>query len=73
MNRRASASTPSPWSEISAVVGDREISGDWSTSHRMVYVRSAMGSAATQLGGTPAATLAKMLLREIANTGPDRI
>jgi hypothetical protein len=62
----------SPWWEISAVVGDREISGYWSTSRRMVYVRSAAGSAATQQGGMPAKTLAAMLLREIATGSADK-
>jgi hypothetical protein len=73
MSRRNKFSdgSQSPWHEIRAVVGDREISGYWSTSCRMVYVWSASGSAATQLGGMPSGTLAKILLREISRRGSD--
>ena len=42
-------------------------SGSWAIIDGMVFVRTCDGQKATQLGGSPPETLARMLIRELAN------
>ena len=59
--------TVEPWHPVSAGVGEREVGGRWQLRGAVLHVWSHDGRASTQLGGMPAATLAKLLLKEIAN------
>jgi hypothetical protein len=45
--------------------------GSYSVSRGMLTVRSADGSKTTQVGGTPADTLARVLLAELARQSKD--
>jgi hypothetical protein len=40
--------------------------GSWAVIDGMVFVRTAHGTKATQLGGSPPETIAKLLIRELA-------
>ena len=45
--------------------------GTYFVQSSMVRVQSAFGNKATQVGGTPPETIAKMLLSELVRTTPD--
>jgi len=55
------------WHCVSVIVEEHEVRGHWQLRGRVLYVMSADGQAATQLGGMPATLLAETLLREISN------
>jgi hypothetical protein len=54
---------------VTVEVGGRTYTGSYEVSGRVITVRTAHGSRATQVGGTPPDTMAKMLLRELIREG----
>jgi hypothetical protein len=47
----------------------RVISGTYGHSDRYVTVKTALGSKTTQIGGSPPKSLARIMLRELADEG----
>ncbi len=55
--------------EVSIEHKGRKITGTVTVSNRMVTVSTPLGSKTTQLGGSPAELLARLMLRELADEG----
>ena len=53
--------------EVTIEFEGKEYKGRYKVESKMVYATSAHGSKATQLGGSPAEVIARMLLRNILN------
>lgn len=53
--------------EIKVLVDGKEIVGRYIVERKVVTVTSAYGQRSTQLGGSPAETIARMLLRELSD------
>ena len=54
---------------ITIEVGGKAIGGTYSVKHRMITVCALNGSRTAQLGRSTAESLARLMLRELANEG----
>jgi hypothetical protein len=58
------------WDDLTITLGDgRTVTGTYGYSDRFVTVKTALGSKTTQIGGSPPASLAMLLLSELAKEG----
>ena len=57
------------WTEMHRTIGGREAHGWYRTEDGMVFVETAHGSKATQIGGGDPSLLAYIMLRELADEG----
>jgi hypothetical protein len=54
------------WRTIEIRIGGRVVRGSWGHDGSMVQVRTPYGHKTTQIGGSPPITLARIMLRELA-------
>jgi hypothetical protein len=70
MAPRKSAHGLVTWDEITITLKDgRIVTGSYGCSDRYVTVKTMLGSKTTQLGGSPPASLAMIMLSELAEEG----
>jgi hypothetical protein len=57
------------WRTIEIKIGGRVVRGSWGHDGSMLEVRTPYGNKTTQLGGSSPITLARRMLRELAEEG----
>jgi hypothetical protein len=57
------------WRTIEIRIGGRVVRGSWGHDDSMVQVRTPYGHKTTQIGGSPPITIARIMLRELAEEG----